>query len=263
MESRVCVCLSGRGIGNIVLMLAFALRVAREVGTAKPVVVAAPPGVRDRVAQNLFEFVDSPPDDYDCVMIDPVSACSLSFLRSPQTRAAMREVVLPDDSVDGADVDAGFSIRTANPTFDGDARFMNDVAIAAMKREMSKYRKVMVFTNDAANLVDLPANATVADCTRGDARNVDSHWAQWHALAKCPVVYHAISGDDGSMASTFAAVAAAYGDGVPMGVTNHGVVHCKGPFGDMDFWPKSGAVPDVDGHGVVHGLVCRTPSYRW
>ena len=89
---------------------------------------------------------------------------------------------------------------------------------------MGKYKKVFVCSNDARHLQNLPSNAVAAAQGADTERNAASHLVQWHCLARCPVVYHGVSGADGSITSTFGPTAAVYGGAAIVGVDNAGAV---------------------------------------
>lgn len=209
--------LSGRGIGNIVLILSALL--ARGV-PGLPVVVYCdrPTDLAGLHTEGLFEVVTERPAGPS---MDVSQLCNLATLRHPRVVHMMRAIVIPDTRTD-LDADAGFSIRTSDPTHDGGALFMNEVAAEAMKHAMTRYRRPIVCSNDKHTLTGLPPHARVVEDTDPTVRNASSHWAQWHALAKCPVVYHGVSSDDGSISSTFAPTAAVYGGKQLVGVDNKG-----------------------------------------
>lgn len=201
----------GCGIGNIVLLLSAFLEWCRAHGTMPVVVTDEPDTDLGGIRKDKFYVVPEPP--VRGIPIHHAAFCTLSTLGRPDIVDAMRDILVERDDVDDIQCDAAFCIRTADARHDGDVRFMNHEAIAAMKEQMAKYAKVLVFTNDATNVGDLPPHAVVYEQTDASLRNAPSHWRQWHALGRCPVVYHGISGMDGSVASTFAATAAVFGAG--------------------------------------------------
>lgn len=218
MQMYVDVC--GRGIGNIVLMLA-GFMVMSPPGSKPPVVYCDRPEDLSGIRTELFEVVTSRPEG---PAAEPWWFCNLRTLLDPEVVRVMRAIVRPQVPL-LEEPDAGFCIRTSDPEHDGDVAFMNATAVEAMTREMVRYRRPVVCSNDARNLERLPPCARPLEQTDPALRNVASHWAQWHALARCPVVYHGVSGPDGSATSTFAATAAAYGGGALVGVDNQGRVH--------------------------------------
>lgn len=177
-------------------------------------------------------------DDDDEDDADLSKYCNLSALARPETIQAMRRIVIVPDGLEEImrktfrGVQAGFCIRTSDEAYDGACRFMNDRARATMIALMSRYERVFVCSNDVRNLENLPSNALVFEKTgdddddddRSSKRNALSHWMQWHVLARCPVVFHGVSGRDGSITSTFGSTAAFYGGGIPVGVDNDGNV---------------------------------------
>lgn len=216
------------GIGNIVLITAASLVHCRRLGLRTLTVVCDDvESVKRHMRHEALDFVSAPPRRGEgWKEVNPSVVCTASSLVNPLTVAMLRDIVVPLDVRVDPDVQAGFSIRTPNPAFDGPTRYMNDLAMRSMKRQMTRYGRVLVFTNDASNLGDLPPGARVWEPTDGQRRNLESHWRQWHALAKCPVVYHSIRGvhDLGNTTSTFAPTAAMYGGGIVVGIDNAGGV---------------------------------------
>lgn len=195
------------GFGNVLLMAAGHLR---NGGVA--VYHDAPDaelGILD-----LSHFVMDP--DASCV--DPklnARYCNLSTLRDPAVARVMRRIVntppLETSTID--DADAGFCFRVRNPALDGDVEFMNEAAIEAMIRLMTRYKKPFACSNDRAVLARVTERvpwAITVDCASWGARNAPDHVAQWLALSKCPIVFHGVGGN-GSVTSTFAPTAAIFG----------------------------------------------------
>ena len=109
--------------------------------------------------------------------------------------------------------DAGFCFRVRNPALDGDVEFMNEAAIEAMLRLMTRYTNPFACSNDRAVLARVTERvpwAITVDCASWGARNAADHVAQWLALSKCPIVFHGVGGN-GSVTSTFAPTAAIFG----------------------------------------------------
>ena len=100
-----------------------------------------------------------------------------------------------------------------NPALDGDVEFMNEAAIEAMIRLMTRYKNPFACSNDRAVLARVTERvpwAITVDCASWGARNAAAHVAQWLALSKCPIVFHGVGGN-GSVTSTFAPTAAIFG----------------------------------------------------
>lgn len=210
--------INGIGIGNIVLLVsAYVAECAKTHET--PLVYCTNDSSVWGLNTEFFEVCTEKPLDTDAV--DHSRFCNLGTLARPDVQATMRLVVkrIP---VDHGGYDAGFSIRTADPVHDGRASFMSDVAKDKARELMRWHSKVLVCSNDAANLVDLPPNAEACELTDPGVRNAPSHWAQWHKLAACPVVYHSTGEGDGSITSTFAPTAAVYGGAAIVGIGNSG-----------------------------------------
>jgi len=195
------------GFGNVLLMAAGHLR---NGGTA--LFHDAPEaelGILD-----LSHFVVDP----DASRVDPklnARYCNLATLLDPEVARVMRRITngsSPEDDVQA--VDAGFCFRVRNPALDGDVEFMNDAAIEAMIRIMTRYKKPFACSNDRAVLARVTERvpwALTVDCkTSWGARNAPDHVAQWLALSKCPIVFHGVGGN-GSVTSTFAPTAAIFG----------------------------------------------------
>lgn len=175
----------------------------------------------------------------DATLVDPhlnSQLCTLRALSVAHTTGAFRRVVKPIDesllpTLDG--VNAGFCFRVKIRDMDGDCDdFMNELAISTMISESMKYDKVLVVGNDQGvmNRVErLHPNAIVIPATNVNVRNHRDHVVQWHALSRCPIVYHGIKGASGGLTSTFAATAAVYGNihpasGMLLGVDNDGCI---------------------------------------
>ena len=216
--------LTGAGIGNVALGLAAYLKWCAE-HHARPVVHSPGPLTGVRVT---FDLASSNPGG---PAFDFQSVCNLRTVMDPGVREWMLRVVKVPPDIERTwrhfrDVAAGVCIRVSDARHDGDARFMNEAAVTALKREVAAFgargQRVLVCSNDAACLGDLPDNAVTYEATDPAERNAAGHWMQWHLLSRCPVVYHGVSGPDGSITSTFAPTAAVYGKAKLVGVNNHG-----------------------------------------
>lgn len=210
----VFVDVSSCGIGNIVLMIAGFLYSCRRLGVQPVVVSTTPQGVEAGIKTGSFQLRTTRPT----YMLEahPSKYCNLATLQNPDVIKVMREIVRVPEGLDAAlapleGVVAGFCIRTEDEAHDGASRFLAPEAVAALKASMSQYSKVFACSNDAANLEDLPEQAVVLERTDRAARNIPSHWLQWHALSRCPIVFHGVSSEDGRVTSTFAPTAAVYG----------------------------------------------------
>lgn len=208
--------ITGCGIGNVVLVLAmYRHRLRGHHPEERPVVYhPEPESFESFIDTTHFEFVRDRPCDR--TEFDKAAICNLKTLC--EAHAAIRSIVLkqpiPSVVLQNPDIGAGFSIRVGDPRHDAGHTFMTQQAIEAMLREMHKYPKVLVCTNDstALNAYALSSHVVFVEHTDGTCRNTESHWEQWHALAVCPVVYHGIAmKGDGSRTSTFAPTAAVYG----------------------------------------------------
>ncbi len=223
------------GIGNIVLLLAGFRAWCIRRGVQRPVVrCQCPPSDLAGIRPEAFRFVrECPPGS---VSVPASMFCNLAMLEA--VGGSIRDIVVPMD-VGGIDCPAAFCIRTGDAKHDGGARFMNRAAIDAMKVLMAKHVAAdggaMVFSNDPANLRDLPPGVSVYQVPDAGQRNTPAHWLQWHALSRFSVVYHGVAGAaDGSLTSTFAPTAVAYGGhGQPVGIDNNGRVL----MGRGYYWP--------------------------
>lgn len=213
------------GIGNIVLQAAL-LRLERP-----PVIVHDAPHELGILDTSLFEITD------DATRVDPglnSALCTLGALKAAYKCGAIRRVVKPIDlDLDLDGVQAGFCFRVKIDDLDGDSdEFMNDLAVSTMITESMKYDKVLVVGNDESLLervAMLHPNVIAMPATNVGVRNHPDHVVQWHALSRCPVVYHGVRGESGGLTSTFAPTAAVYGgidpvSGDLLGVDNDGVV---------------------------------------
>jgi len=226
------------GIGNIVLESAAHLLTCTKNALPPVIVHDNPPelGVLDLGYFNVSSDVRYIHPDLNRVY------CSLGVLKHPEVRECMKSIVAPIDvPIDMKDIEAGFCFRVSYESLDGADNFMNETAIRVMLDEMKKYSKVFVCANSESilkraieshpNVVYLepvPENITT--------RNAPDHIVQWHALSKCPIVYHGIKGGMPDVTtSTFAAVALAYGKECPadrdiaefiVGITNDGRALC-------------------------------------
>jgi hypothetical protein len=220
--------LHGAGIGNIVLMLSGYIKWCSEVGVFPAVLPQGDSigGVHEFFL-NLSKFpAGSLSKD---ARFHANGVCNLHTLMDPGVLTWMRRLVIPPPNIDEVwrrfqGVEAGMCIRASDARHDGDSSYMNARAIQAIKTQMLKYSKVFVCSNDASLLQDLPPNAMILEETDASKRNEPSHWLQWHELSRCPVVYHGISGVDGSITSTFAPTAGAYGGATMVGIDNQGNV---------------------------------------
>lgn len=210
------------GIGNIVLNAASHLERCSRRGVPAVIVHDDPSelGILD-----LTRFVVTP----DASRADPSLNSQYCTLRSLWLgdRKSLRAVVRPRDvPIDMTGVEAGFCFRISILDLDGDVEFMNDAAIDRMIAEMKKYSRVFVCGNSEELLRRVVAShPNVATLGSADfsARNADDHALQWHALARCPLVYHGIRDGGNARTSTFAPVAAAYGrQPLPVGIDNSG-----------------------------------------
>jgi hypothetical protein len=211
------------GIGNVVLMAAGYLDACEAWGVAPRIYHDAPHEL-DVIDLTGIEIVDTDAD------VDPAikpGTCNLPCLYASATR--MRRLVRPVDvPLDMTGVDAGFCFRVSAPALDGHVQFMNDAAVQRMMLEMGAYRRPFVCANDAEVLRRVLAahpHAVSLGAEDTATRNAAHHVVQFHALARCPVVYHGIGSDDpaaGGVTSTFAPVAAAYGGAKIVGVDNTG-----------------------------------------
>lgn len=216
--------LRGCGIGNIVLeAAAHALEGRRLLCHDNPDEL----GVLDLTRFDLTT---------DASAIDPTlntKYCNLGMLRRVFNATLMTVVKPRNDVPDVSGVQAGFCFRVKKNDLDGDSdEFMNDRAIAAMLAESLKYSKILAVGNDPDvldRIQSIHPNAVVIPPTHVNTRNHDDHVVQWHALSRCPIVYHGVrSTDRKGLTSTFAAIAAAYGGIYPdsgklVGVDNNGL----------------------------------------
>lgn len=178
----------------------------------------------------------------DATSVDPTlnaKYCNLDTLRWAFDNNALKTVVKPRTDVpDASGVQAGFCFRVKKNDLDGNSdEFMNDRAIAAMLAESMKYSKILAVGNDSGildRIRDIHSDAIVIPPTHVETRNHDDHVIQWHALSRCPIVYHGIQSlDRKGLTSTFAALAAAYGgihpdSGKIIGVDNNGMFRSGG-----------------------------------
>jgi hypothetical protein len=222
------------GIGNIVL------QAAAHHATGGKIIVHDNPHELGILDLTLFDITD------DASLADPKlnpGFCNLNTLRLACEHELLQKVVKPRDDVpDVSGVQAGFCFRVKKRELDGDSDdFMNDRAIAAMLAESMKYSKVLAVGNDEDILnkfANFHPDAIVIPPTHVETRNHDDHVVQWHALSKCPVVYHGImSTDRKGLTSTFAPLAAAYGgihpdSGKLIGIDNNGLFK----FGKVYTW---------------------------
>lgn len=159
--------------------------------------------------------------------------CTLKSLLEACDTGAFHRVVKPvDDDVlpDMNGVQAGFCFRVKIPGLDDDSDdFMNDLAVSTMITETMKYDKILAVGNDQGvldRLLAIHPDAVVLPAKYTDVRNHQNHVIQWHALSRCPIVYHGIRGESG-LTSTFAPTAAVYGNIHPasgnlLGIDNDG-----------------------------------------
>ena len=217
--------LRGCGIGNIVLEAACHAYHCAVRGVPAVIVHDDPTelGILD-----LDYFVVTPDASRADPSLNP-RYCCLGALVAEEVRRSMQDVVRPRDvPIDMTGVEAGFCFRISIPALDGDVEFMNDAAIDRMIAEMKKYSRVFACGNSEELLRRVVAShPNVATLGSDDfsARNADDHAIQWHALSRCPLVYHGVRGRDGGnvRTSTFAPVAAAYGcQPLPVGIDNSG-----------------------------------------
>ncbi len=172
----------------------------------------------------------------DAALVDPTlnaKYCNLRALRFACDQGVLRAVVRPRDIPDMPGVEAGFCFRVKVDDLDGDSdEFMNERAVAVMFAESRKYAKILAVGNDQGvldRLALLHPGAIVLPASNVGVRNHDDHVVQWHALSRCPVVYHGVRSARGlGLTSTFAPVAAAYGgkhpdSGAVVGVDNDGM----------------------------------------
>jgi len=212
--------LRGRGFGNILLMAAGHL-----VGAEKK----RPPLYHDNAEAELFGILDVAPHfemTDDETLVDPslnATYCSLRALCDPDVRDAIRRIArVPEETKRrvedlGADFDAGFCFRIANPALDGtEVTFMADVEFDTMIAMMRGFRRPYACSNDEAVLArvrELAPHCVTLPCSTYGQRNAPEHVDQWYALSTCPVIVHAVGHDgrDGRWTSTFAPTAAVYG----------------------------------------------------
>jgi len=222
--------LAACGIGNIVLCASGYKYVCDAMGYP-PLVYTPTPEDLSGLRDDVFVVVTERPEGL--VEFDKSLVCAMLTACNPQVLNIMRHIVkpmdpsavcatlgLPPGTLDR--VSAGMSIRFGDRRHDKDELFMTATAVDALYAEMSRHGAVLVCTNDPEMLPALPPNAILAERTDSARRNAASHWAQWHALASCPVVYHGIAGSDGSLTTTFAPTAAFYGGREVVGVRNDG-----------------------------------------
>ncbi len=236
--------LSGCGIGNIVLCAA-GWKARCDATGHPPLVYTDQPADLAGLADGAFVVLPSRPVNLSPV--DKSDFCNVQSLRvlGPVMRmivkpmdpgAAWDALGLPPEWLSARDTVgiAGMSIRFGDPVHDGEVTHGNDTSMAVMYEHMAVYPRVVVCTNDAGRLAPLPPNAVLAERTDPTVRNAATHWAQWHALSMCNVVYHN-TGGDGAKASTFGPTAAVRGCAVIVGVDNDG---CVRPFipGRMYQW---------------------------
>jgi hypothetical protein len=214
------------GIGNIVLLAA----IHGALGGTE--IVHDNPAELGVLAPSRFAVTD------DASLADPTlnaKYCNLGALRFACEKGALRDVVRPRDDVpDVSGVEAGFCFRVKIGDLDGDSdEFMNERAISAMLAESLKYAKILAVGNDRGvldRLASVHPNAIVLPASNAETRNHDDHIVQWHALSRCPIVYHGVRSASGNgLTSTFAPVAAAYGglhpsSGAVIGVDNDGAM---------------------------------------
>lgn len=204
------------GIGNVVLLAATHLIECVKLG-ALPVVLHDNPAELGVLDLEYFALITDPKfvDPSTMRYVKPEKFCNLNALGDPQVKRCMGDIVLRRDDVpDMQDVEAGFCFRVSKSGLDGTNEFMNDTATRRMMREMSAYKKVFVCGNDRDIVHEAVAshpNAVCVPIRDEDTRNADSHIVQWHALSRCPVVYHGVRKRGVGRTSTFAPVAAAFG----------------------------------------------------
>ncbi len=227
MANNLALDLRRCGIGNIVLQAAL-LKLERP---RDAVIVHDAPHELGILDTDAFEITD------DVSRADPKlnsALCTLGALKAAYKTGAFRRVVKPIEGVpELPGVQAGFCFRVKIDDLDGDSdEFMNDLAVSTMITESMKYDKVLVVGNDESLLERmemLHPDAVVMPATNADVRNHPDHVKQWHALSRCPVVYHGVKGANSGLTSTFAPTAAVYGginpvSGDLIGIDNDGIV---------------------------------------
>ena len=228
--------LRGCGMGNIVLMTAAYLNLCKDMG-------ARPRICHDRPSElGILRLPDDlqVSDESGIPDLDPrhtaalkTALCDLNMLILQPVLDTIGSIVKPvDPPLDMTGVEAGFCFRVTLPSLDGsNVPFMNEVAIARLLHEMRKYDRVLVCANHPDLLRRVLAEhpgAVTLGCVNHDTRNADHHILQFHALSRCPVVYHGVrdfSGKVPGVTSTFAAIAGVYGGSSLVGVDNAGRLH--------------------------------------
>lgn len=221
--------LSTCGIGNIVLMAA-AHKVACDANGVLPVLFHDAPEKLGILDESLFDIRRTPDD----AIVDPDlpgTYCNLKILRNPAVVECMRKIVKrPPLALPDMRADAGFCFRVSIPELDYGCLHMTEKAIDFMIKLAKTYARPYVCSNDKRVfervLREVP-NAVGLECTSYGTQNHAEHIMQWLALSACPVVYHGIgTARDGSITTTFAPTAAAYGGTRQIaGITNFGVAY--------------------------------------
>jgi hypothetical protein len=204
------------GFGNVLLMCAGMLRDSKD--TPPELYHDNPDDELKILDRSFFRMTDDPST------IDPrlnARYCNLSTLADPRIAEIVRKIArVPESIVVDKDVDAGFCFRVRIPALDGDVELMTGAAIEAMIRIMTRYRKPLACGNDRAVLERVRERvpwSVIVPCSSWGVRNAEDHIAQWYALSRCPIVFHGIGGN-GCVTSTFAPVAAIFGNAGLVGI---------------------------------------------
>jgi hypothetical protein len=209
------------GIGNIILMAA-AHKVACDA-------LGVPAGLRHDVPDMLRVIDTTAFEMHDVVDPDlPPKYCNLATLRNAEVVECMRKIVKrPPLTLPDLRTDAGFCFRISVPALDYGCLHMTEGAIRVMIKLAKTYARPFVCSNDKdvfeRVLREVPA-AVGLGCTSYGVQNHDEHVMQWLALSSCPVIYHGVGMTiDGSITTTFAPTAAAYGGAREIiGINNFG-----------------------------------------